>query len=309
MKNKEFKTVLVFIILLVIITGIFSSCTKPLPTENEKLQIVTTIFPQFDFARQIAGDRAEIMILLSPGIESHTYEPTPLDMKKINDSDIFIYTGDKMEPWAKSIVMSIDNSNLIVVDASKNISMIHEDENDDTLHGADPHIWLDPTLAMIMVDNIVEAITLKDQENKDFYQKNALQLKQDLTKLDKAFMEAVVSAQRDTIVFGGRFAYAYLIDRYNIKYISAYESCSTQGEPSIKKIIEVIDFIKQNDIKVIYHEEMVDPKIAKSIAEQTGVELAVLHTVHNISSDNRKKGKTYIDIMYENLENLKEGLN
>jgi len=314
MKNSKFNIFLAVLISAIFIVA-FSGCSASISEQSDKLVIVTTIFPQYDFARQIAKDKAEVSILLAPGTESHTYEPTPLDMKKINDADIFIYTGENMEPWAQSIVESIGNEALLVVDASKGIELIegdhdHGEEIDESEeeHSLDPHIWLDPQLAKVMTDNILQALISMDSDNSDFYTANAEKYKTQLDKLDSDIRQAVESAQKDTIVFGGRFAYAYFINRYDIKYISAYEGCSSHDEPSVQSIVNVVEFVKANDINVIYHEEFSDPKVAKSIAEQTGATLSVLNTVHNLSSDDMQEGLTYIDVMYQNLESLKKGL-
>ncbi len=311
MKNRN---LIIGILVLIILIIFVSSCTKIFNIDkntSNKTKIVTTIFPVYDFTKQIANDSADIIMLLPAGVESHSYEPTPLDMKKISDADFFIYTGDEMEPWAESIVESIDNVNLVVIDTSQKIKMISQPDNDgkDHEYQLDPHLWLDPTLAMLMVENIKEVLCQKDAENYEIYSQNTIKFIEKLAKLDDDMQNMLDNAKRDTIVFGGRFAYAYLINRYDINYISAYENCSTHDEPSVKKIIEVIEFINQYEIKVVYHEELSEPKVAKSIEEQTGVDLLVLHTAHNVSVNRMKEGITYLDIMYENLENLRKGLN
>ena len=316
MRHSKVK-IYISILMAVALAISFSACVNDAPKDDGKLQIIATIFPQYDFAKHIVQDKAEVVMLLPLGAEGHTYEPTPVDMKEINDSDIFIYTGEYMEPWAQSIVESIDNKTLAVVDASRGVELIegehgHEDDTDinegEDVHSMDPHIWLNPIYAKVMVDNILEAIVEKDPDNSDFYTANAELYKQSLDKLDADIAQAVNSAPEKTLVFGGRFAYAYLINQYHINYISAYEGCSSHDEPSVQSIVNVVEFIKSNDIKVIYHEELSDPKIAKSLAEQTGAGLLVLNTVHTLTTEEMEQGLTYIDMMYKNLENIKEGL-
>lgn len=339
MKNKK-----AIIIILLAVILVLTSCTKTANVNDDRLQVVCTIFPQYDFVRQIAGENVEVTMLLSAGAESHSYEPTPLDIKRINDADLFIYTGKYMEPWAQSIVDSIDSRRTVVLDASQNIKLIdidsshdndvehtddhdtiHQHDNDEHhekdhdehadenmhqhQHGADPHIWLDPNLAEIMVDNITDALCEKDPNHSNYYKEQSSIYKNKLEKLDNDFQEMIDNAQKDTIAIAGHFAYAYFFNRYDIGYITAYDSSSSHDEPSVKRLIEVVDFMNEQEITTIYHEQLVDPKVAKSVASQTGSELAVLHTVHNLSEQRMKLGTTYLDVMYENLEALRKGLN
>jgi len=312
-----------FLIGVLLLTA-FAGCrgTQPSSTDG-KLKIVATLFPQYDFARQIAQDKAVVELILPPGIESHMYEPTPGDMTAIANADLFIYTGEYMEPWAERVISGIDRDQVLVVDASAGVALRkeeHEHEEEDEheegnepeeghVHEYDPHIWLDPTLAMQMVDDITAGLCEKDAGNAPYYRQNAEAYKVSLQQLDNDISELVSSSQRKTIVFGGRFAYSYFVTRYGLAYESAFDSCSTEAEPSVRKIVEMTDFIRANNIPVIYYEELVDPKIARSIAEQTGIEPLLLHTVHNVSREEFEQGVTYLEIMRTNLVNLERGLN
>ncbi len=289
------------------------SCSGTIINDNnQKIKIIATLFPQYDFARQIAGDKAEISLLLPPGTESHTFDPKPSDIANIYNADIFIYTGEAMEPWAKKIIDGLTNEKLLVIDCSEGVDIfkdddVHDEDNED--HEYDPHIWLDPSIAIDIVDKITKAICTKDYDNSEYYQLNANDYANQLKQLDNDFYEAVRNGKRDTIVFGGRFSYIYFLNHYGLNYKTVYDSCSSQAEPSISKVVEIINYIKENNIPAIYHEEFVSSKVADSIAEQTGAKSLLFSTVHNLSEEELENGATYIGIMRQNLENLKEGLN
>ena len=286
--------------------------------KNKKISVVASLFPQYDFARQIAGDIADVSLLLPPGAESHSYDPSPADILKISNCDVFIYTGQEMEPWADKLINSVNKSELIVCDASNEIDLIknenHHRENGKHIeeshnHKLDPHIWLDPSLAAKMVDNICLAFCEKYPSRSDYFKNNAENYKSKLFELDRSFKSMIESSKRKSIVFAGRFAHLYFVKRYNLQYISAFNSCSAEAEPSVKKISKIVDFINNNHIPVIYYEELSEPKIAKSIAEQTGTKSLKFSTIHNVTKDQLQNNITYIDLMLENYENLKQGLN
>jgi zinc transport system substrate-binding protein len=288
------------------------SAYPALCAEREKLKIIATIFPQYDFTRQIAGNRADVQLLLPPGAESHTYEPSPSDIIRISKADMFIYTGRQMEHWADRVISSIKGGKIITVDVSKGIKLIrhedeeHEAENDH--HLLDPHIWTDPNNALVMADNILSALCAASPEDAAYFRKNAKKFKEELKKLDKGFREAVSSGSRKKIVFGGRNAFVYFLRRYELESISVTDFCSTQADPGVKRIAEIIKTVRKEKIPVVYYGEMVPPKTAKTISEETGTRLLPLNSCHNLSAEDLRKGKTYLSIMRENLSNIKEGL-
>lgn len=299
--------------MLIIFTGCSQSENK---SDSKSIKIIATLFPQYDFAKNIAKDRAEVQLLLPPGTESHTYEPTPVDIISVSSADVFLYTGKFMEPWAEKIISSVDK--VKVVDVSNGIELLetshsheedHHHEHEEHSHEYDPHIWLDPKLACQMVDNIKVEISQVDPASKDFYNKNAEEYKERLLELDRKITDAVNLARRKTVVFAGRFAHAYFVKRYGLEYESAFSGCSSEMEPSVKKIAQLVDFINLNGIPCVYYEELSEPKVATSLADQTGVKTLKFSTAHNLSKEQIEKGTSYLDVMYENLENLKVGLN
>lgn len=317
---KKFHSIVALGIVLLVSfmsTGCSSHSSE---SATNKIKVTASLFPQYDFARQIAGDKAEISILLPPGSESHTYDPSPADILKISSSDIFLYTGKEMEPWADQIISSVQNDKLIIADVSSGIDLIesehhnhhrgehnhHEHEHE---HSLDPHIWLDLTLVAKMVDNITSAFCEKDPQNSGYYKNNAENLKQELLELDADFNDMISTSRRKSIVFACRFAHLYFIKRYGFDYISAFDSCSTEAEPSVKKVAKILDFIEKNEIPAVYYEEFSEPKIANSIAEQTGVKTLKFSTLHNVTKEQLESGVTFVELMRENLENLRQGLN
>ena len=315
--KRNIKIIVLITAITLVLAQILTACTGTSNEHNRKskITIIATLFPQYDFSREIAGDKAEIRLLLPPGMESHSYEPTPSDIVSISKSDIFLYTGDDMEPWAKTILNGIE-TNALIVNVSSGIELKKEDEHDDDdehehehEHEFDAHIWTDPINAKVMVKNIEDALASVDSENAQYYHENAEMYIKELDELDKQFSEVAQNARVKTICFGGRFAMRYFADRYGFDYIAAYDSCSGETEPSAKAVAEIIDAVKEQNIKVIYYEELVDSSVADSIAKEAGAESMLLHSCHNLSKADFDAGETYISLMKKNVEALKYGLN
>lgn len=282
--------------------------------QTEKITVVTSLFPEYDFVKQIGKDKVDVKILLPPGTESHTYEPTPKDIVSINEADMFIYTSNQMEPWAEKIAESIDSKNTVVMQAGQDINLIeiehgHEDHKDHEEHTADAHIWLDPNNAIKMVENILDKLCEISPENAEYFRNNANEYIEILKKLDTEIEETVKNSERKKLVFGGEFAYIYFLDRYNLEYTTAYDGCGEGAEPSAKKIKEIIDTINNEKIPVIFYEELSAGKIANMIADETNAKALVFNTAHNVTSSELENGVTYVSIMRENLNKIKEALN
>lgn len=325
---KKFKG-LVFALMSFVVLLVGCDTDSKTGSVSDKLQIVTTLFPQYDFARIIGGDKVDVTLLLPAGMESHSYEPTPADIININKADLFIYTGESMEQWAHSIIESVDSNEVYVLDVSKNVPLLapnstvednHDHEEEDHDHDAevghehsegdghnhtyDPHIWTSPKNAMIMVNNILEALCEVDPVNADYYKDNANAYLAELEELDHELEDVVANAKRETIYHGGRFAMQYLTNQYGIHYVSA----PFEAEPSASLVAQMIKEIKEQNIPVIYYEELVDPKISQMISDETGAKMLLLHSCHNVSKEDFNNGVTYLSLMKQNVENLKVGL-
>lgn len=282
---------------------------------REKIKVVATLFPQYDFVKQIGKDKVDVTLLLPPGTEAHTYDPSPKDIININERDLFLYTGDHMEPWAKNIVASIKKS-VNVLDVTKDIEFEKENHNhkeegsnDEHQHEYDPHVWLDISNAKIMVDNILEELIIIDSENADYYTQNAKEYKEKLDGLNNDFEYVINNSKRNLICFGDKFSYMYFIHAYNLDYISVYDSCLVEAEPSISKILEIEKEIEKETLPVIFYESLSEGKIAKQIAKDIGIKALVFSSVHTLPGEDIQNGATYISVMEQNLANLKAALN
>ena len=323
------KTIVAFIsfFILIIVCSLFIILFKQeeIVKNDDKIQIIATLFPQYDFAKHIVRDKAEVKLLLSSGVETHNYEPTPKDMIKINNSDIFLYTGDDLEPWTESIINSLDIK-CDIIDISEGIELIkieefeamhinkisfhnHENEDLEQKHHNheifDGHIWLNPQNAIKMIDNITEEICKIDSKNEDYYKNNAELYKKEINDLDKELEDIVNKSDIKEIAVGGEFAYAYLVKRYGLDFVSVYNNCGDGEDPSISKVKSVIDYINKKDMKVVFYEELTEGTVAKMIAEETEAEPLILYSIHN--ADINKD--TYTSLFKKNIENLRKSLN
>ncbi len=443
----------------------------PSVSADQKLKVVATIFPLYDFAREVGGDKVDVSMLLPPGVEAHTFEPKPQDIVRLNKADLFIYTGEFMEPWAADVLKGVTNKGLVAVDTSTGITLMDEAEHGhghahgeegaafewvgafeleageyvwsfskvggeyadpamkmvilpadeasahgieknegvaggyfsgevkevkdggelEPLNGAyqlafdqskpvsafrvkiaqkgsyvvftehmptefeagehflknargedveakaeepeaehhhgeghemaeghahghhhhhggkDPHIWLDLVLAQTMVDTIAQAFSQKDPANSAFYQANAESYKAKLKDLNARYTTMLDTCQIRTIIYAGHFAFGYFAKRYDLDHVSPYKGFSPDAEPAPKSIKEIIDTIKSVGSNTIYYEELIDPKVARMIAGETGARLELLHGAHNVAKDEMVT-LSYLKIMEANLPKLKEGL-
>lgn len=341
MKIKKVLSVLV--IMLLTVTAI-TGCGTGKKNEEKAIKITTTIFPQYDFAKRIGGDRADVKMLLKPGAESHSFEPTPQDIKTISESDLFIYTGGENDTWVKGILDSMDSKKkpkaIKLLDMVKTVEEEHvegmeeekhdhdsessdehdsehkedsheseSEHEDEHKHEVDEHVWTSPKNALQIAEKIKDEMIAKDKDGKEIYEKNFKELKSELEALDKEFKSTVDSAKRKTVLFGDRFPFRYLADEYGLKYYAAFSGCSTDSEASAKTVAFLIDKVKEEKLPVVFTIELSNGKIADTIVESTGAKKLTLHSCHNLTTDEMKKGVSYVDLMKENIKNLKTALN
>lgn len=322
MKRRLISIINILILIIIAFLAMYFFKTDEVKKDDSKVQVVATIFPNYDFARKIGGDKANVILLLSSGVESHTYEPSPKDMIRIEESDIFIYTGNEFEAWAKNILDSV-TSDIEVVDTSKNITLIDKEEfeeqnlnseiideeehemghNDES--SFDSHIWLNPKNAIIMIDDCLEAFCKVDPANSDYYRQNAEIYKSEILNLDKKIESLVSSSKRNELAFAGEFAYTYFIDRYDLKFISVYNNCGEGQDPSIAKIKSVIDYINNHKLPVVFYEELSEGTVAKMIDSETEAKSLVFYSLHNADTEK----DSYVSLMEENYKVLEEALN
>ncbi len=311
MRHTVRKAVLLLCVILLLAAG-FGGCRKP-EGRSGKVRVVTTLFPLYDFVRNVGGDHVEVSLLLPPGVEAHSFEPKPGDLLRINSADLFIYTGVSMEPWIPGLLKGLDNKQILVVEAGRGVSVEEEGSAGDD-HGRghehgriDPHIWLDFTKAGKMVENIRDGLAAKDPANSESYFSNAKAYGERLAKLDAEYREGLSRCRTNTFVHGGHFAFNYLAKRYNLKYISAYQG-SPDAEPTPGRLIQLEKTMRSLGIKTVYYEELILPRVAEVLAKETGAGLLKLKGAHNITKEEFQKGVTFLSLMEDNLKNLKVGL-
>lgn len=308
-----------------------SACGKSGKTEDagaSELSVVATIFPPYDFTRQIAGDDADVIMLLSPGAESHSYEPTPQDIKTIQSCDLFIYTGGESDVWVEDILSSMGDQmpeTLRLVDCVPTVTEEivegmehgheeHEDHGDledheDHEEETDEHVWTSPQNAIKIVENITSKLCEMDPDNAGSYEKNSAGYIEQLEMLDASFREVVGQAERRTILFGDRFPFRYFADEYGLDYYAAFPGCSDETEASAATVAFLINKVNEEQIPVIFTIERSNGKLADSICEATGAEKRILYSCHNVTGNQLDSGATYLSMMMENVESLRAALN
>ena len=298
------KKFLVWILIISFVASM-SGCTTE-TNKTEKLQIVATIFPAYDFAKQICGDLADVKMLLKPGIESHTYDPTARDIIDINNADIFIYTGGESESWVNEILSSVDKEKTTIISMLDVVNTPIEKDTHEHNHNHvkfDEHVWTSPKKAIDITKSISNAVISSDPKNKDIYAENANKYIKKLKELDEAFAEIEF---KKPLIIGDRFPFSYLAYDYDIEYYSAFPGCSEETEPGAKTMAELIEKNKSNNISTVFYIEFSNQRIANTISDATGCKKLMLHSCHNLSKEDFESNKTYLQLMHENLKNIKE---
>ena len=324
MKKKALLTAVIMCLLT--FTGCMQSNADYIKNNNNsELSIVTTCFPPYDFARAVKGNTDNITMLISAGAEAHSYEPTPLDILKIQQCDVFIYIGGEGEVWADEILNSMDTSGKYILKLSDYAELLeeadiegansahehhnhseHEEEHDDC--DFDEHIWTSPENAISMTEAVCNTLSDADSKKADLYRKNTEEYTDKLRKLDSDFRDMIFGAKSNLIVVGDRFPFRYLADEYNLQYYSAFSGCSSETEPGVYTMAFLINKVLENKVKNIFCLEFSTRKVAEKLSDATGAEILTLHSCSNVSRDDFRNNVTYIDLMYQNLNTLKEAL-
>jgi len=282
----------------------------PLPClANQKLTVVTSIFPLQEFALAVGGDRVRVDLLLPPGAEPHTWEPKPSDLVTLSQADIFIYLGAGMEPWVDDLIKAIHSPGLQLIEISKGllplISKISETKN--KREKIDPHIWLDFHYDQIIVGQIAEFFAGQDPEGRNFFYQNALKYQKKLKALDQKYQQGLKTCRHKKIFLAGHSAFGYLAKRYNLEQIPLY-GISPDAEPTPKKLAEVVQKARKHDIKAIYFVSLASDRMAQVIAQEIGALVLALNPGPNLSKEQIKSEVTFLSLMEKNLLNLREGL-
>lgn len=320
--KKSFKPLLLLLAVVLTITA-FSACSKKEEStnvNNGKLNVVATIFPEYDFLRQIGGDHINLTMLLAPGSESHSYEPTPQDILNVQNSDLFVYVGGDSDAWVADILSSIDQSKMKIVTLMDCVNVV-EEENVEGMEPEkekatttdeiemDEHVWTSPKNSIIIVQKLCDELCKTDPGNAGDYRKNTADYISKLEKLDSTFQDVVDHAARKEIIVGDRFPFRYFVDDYGLTYYAAFPGCSTETEASAATVAFLIDKVKADKIPVVFHIELSNEQMCDSICSATGAKKELLNAVHNVSKDDFNAGVTYLDLMEHNVEVLREALN
>ena len=300
--------------------------------DDGRISVVTTIFPQYDFVRQIAGDSVDLKMLLKPGEETHSYEPTPQDIIAIQNSDIFIYVGGENDAWVEDILDSMPDAGmhtLKLIDCVDTVEEEHvegmqeqpghsheeeeyhgdETEEAHSVHEIDEHVWTSPVNASAIVDEIKELLAQTDPDNRQRYEENAEAYEAELAALDAAFREVVDNAGRRLVIFGDRFPFRYFADEYGLDYYAAFPGCASDTEPSAAVMAFLINKVAEEKVPAVLKMELSNENIANAIAEATGTEVRTFYSCHNLTAQEFENGETYLSMMQKNVETLKEVLN
>lgn len=366
------------VILAMILTGCVRRQSPPAETKTEggKLNVVTTLFPYYDFTRQIAGDHIELTMVVPAGMDSHSFEPTPADIRTIQHADILISNGGTMEHWLDETLAALDTTNMTIVTMMDYVDAVEEEivegmedadhdhehthvyvaadhdhsgetpeehaahahEDDDHDHSGetpeehaahsyeedtrsyvdhdgheeeieyDEHIWTSPVNAMKLVDVIGDTLAEADPAHADTYHQGAENYKKELEEIDSGFREVSANRKRNMIVMGDKFPFRYLADEYQLDYRAAFSGCSSDTEPSAKTIAYLIDKVKEEQIPTVYYLELSSHRVSEIIGEETGAEPLLLHSCHNVTRAQFDAGVTYVQLMRQNIENLRKGI-
>ena len=345
MKNISKKIFGLILAGAVLITGCTAKTEKKDKGDNTKgkLKVVTTIFPEYDITRAIAKDKVDLELMIKPGVDVHSFTPTPQDIKTVQNSNIFVYGGTEHDKWVENLTKSIDMKNKKVVKLVDGIQQLeeesvdgmkhehhHDDEKEDEHNHdhkhekeekhshdhenesdkeLDPHYWTSPKNAIQMAKTVTNALVEKDPGNAEFYKENAKNYIKQLEDVDKELHDVVDKAKIKKVVIADRFPFRYLFKDLGLEYRALFSGCSVESTASAGQIKKMVDYVKENKIPVVYHIEMGKGELSETVAKNSGAKVKLLHSIHTVTKEDFDKGTTYIDLMKQNVEALKEGLN
>lgn len=272
-----------------------------------KLRVMASFYTMADFAEKIGGDRADITCMVPTGTEPHDWEPSTTDITGLERADVFIYNGAGMEHWAEDVTESLENKELLVVEASQGVKLHAEEEHDHEGHshshgGYDPHVWLAPHNAKLEMENIKNAFVQADPDNGAYYEANYDKWSKAAEELDRKYREALADFAGRQIVTAHE-AYGYLCSAYGLEQVGI-DGLSPDQEPNPKRMADIIDFVRENQIRAVFFEELSGSKTAETVAAETGIRLLALSPLEGLSGEELEAGEDYFSVMEKNLEQL-----
>ena len=312
------KKTLSITILLAMLCALLSGCGAQSEPEGEGISVVATVFAPYDFARQLVGERGEVTLLLSPGSEAHSYEPSPKDIIEIQNCDLFIYVGGVSDAWVSDVLESVGGEvrTVTLMDCvelleEEHVEGMEVDEDEHEHEGEieyDEHVWTSPRNAELICEKIAAALCEVDPEGAEEYGTALESYCAQLDELDAAFTEVVENGVRDTVVFGDRFPLLYFAKAYGLNYYAAWPGCADEAEPSAATVTFLIDKVKAEGIPVVFHIELSNEDMADTICNETGAKKMLFSACHNVTRAQFDAGVTYLELMWQNVDALREAL-
>ncbi len=304
--------------LSVLMAGCLTSimCLCPATWASPKLNVIASIFPLADFARQVGGQRVRVNLLVPPGASVHSWEPKPSDLIKLKQADLILVVGKTLEPWLSTFMEHNHRHGTRIIEALKGAPLVktgHDHEKTTTTAaghrhpGIDPHIWLDFKWDQVIVQRIADALSGLDPDGSMFYHTNAQSLQGKLERLDEDYRRTLASCSSKVLVIGGHAAFGYLARAYGLKQVSLY-GLSPDARPTSRQMVKIVKLIKKNGIKAIFFDAATGDRLARTLALETGARILVLTPGANLSRNELAKRPSFLDLMYENLHSLADGL-
>jgi len=300
MKGIIFCTILAIVGLM-----LFFGCTSTQEEQTGKLKVVASFYPLFDFAKNIGGDRIIVSSLIPSGVEPHEFEPSPSDIRLLETANVFIYNGAGLEPWIDNLLEGITNKNLISVNSSTQVQLVNSMDAD--IIGNDPHVWLDPILAKKQITQIKEALIKADPLGKEYYEQNTTNYLKKLDELDKNFRTVFASCKEKNILIT-HATLAYFCKEYGCNQIPV-EGVNAEGEPTPAVLAAIIKQAQDQNIKVIFVEELYDKRVAETIANDIQGKVAIFNSIHGLTKEEEQNNENYLTLMQKNIEIIKNNLN
>ncbi|WP_138204976.1 metal ABC transporter substrate-binding protein [Haloimpatiens lingqiaonensis] len=307
MKKNTFK---IFSLIIIACLALLAGCSnKPKEKQGKrdenKISVYTSFYAMYDLTKKIGGDKVNITNIVPAGIEPHDWEPKPSNIAELEEADVIVYNGAGMEGWIDKVLKTLKNKDLIAVETSKEIKLLDNAHGDEHLKH-DPHVWLNPMNAKKQMEAIKDALVKADPSNKSYYEKNYEDNARKMDQLDKKYKEAVGKFTQKNMVVSHE-AFGYLCDAYGLKQVGI-EGLNAESEPSPARMAEIVNYVKENNVKYIFSEELLSPKVAEAISKETGTKIAILNPLEGIKDEDMNAGKEYFSIMNDNLEILKKAL-
>ena len=300
---------IISIFLLFVVTFAFCSCGE-VERSTGKISVVTTIFPYYDFARSVSKGTCDVDMLLKPGSDVHSFEPTPSDILKIRNADLFIYNGGESDEWVDSILESLgDTDKPVVMKMTDYVKPLTEMDADHHAEDEeDEHIWTSLDNAKTLVSKISDEVSKLDQKHKSVYTKNSLDYIEKISKVQSEIENTVNSSESKKIVVGDRFPLLYFATEFSLDWECAFPGCSTETEPSLDRLSKLTDTIEKDKIKTILKLEMSENKVADTLADETNTKVRTFYSAESVSKEEFANNVTYVDLMERNNNALKEAL-